>query len=138
MPNTRFSEEINAPAVPWYRVLNRRQWNTLAVANLGWLFDGYETYALILTAGLTFQQLLPVKSHPAIPFYAGLTIAVTLLGWGLGGIAGGILADYIGRKRTLIYSILAYSLVTGCTALAWDWPSFVASFRCMYQWASLW
>src|SRR2546422_319108 len=35
------------------------------------------------------------------------------------------LADYIGRKRTLIYSILAYSLVTGCTALAWSWPSFV-------------
>ena len=78
---------------PWYRVLNRRQWNTLIVANAGWLFDGYETYALILTAGLTFQQLLPAESHPAIPFYAGLTIAVTLLGWGLGGIAGGILAD---------------------------------------------
>ena len=126
MPNTRLFEETDRAAVPWYRVLNRRQWNTLIVANLGWLFDGYETYALILTVGVTFQQLLPVQSHPAIPFYAGLTIAVTLLGWGIGGIAGGILADYIGRKRTLIYSILAYSLVTGCTALAWDWPSFVA------------
>src|SRR2546428_9837105 len=89
------------------------------------MFDGYETYALILTAAVTFEQLLPVESRPAIPFYAGLTIAVTLLGWGLGGIVGGILADYIGRKRTLIYTILAYSLITGCTALAWDWPSFV-------------
>jgi len=68
----------------WYRVLDRRQWNVLIVANLGWLFDGFETYALILTVGLTFQQLLPVESHPAIPFYAALTIAVTLLGWGLG------------------------------------------------------
>ena len=48
------------PAGLWYRVLNRRQWKALIVANLGWLFDGYETYALILTVGLTFQQLLPV------------------------------------------------------------------------------
>src|SRR5947208_15159700 len=89
------------------------------------MFDGYETYALILTAGVTFQQLLPLESRPAIPFYAGLTIAVTRLGWGFGGIAGGNLADYIGRKRTLIYSILAYSLVNGGTAFAWSWPSFL-------------
>jgi len=125
LPNTRLFEETDVQVSHWYRALDRRQWNTLFVANLGWMFDGYETYALILTAGVTFQQLLPLESRSAIPFYAGLTIAVTLLGWGFGGIAGGILADYIGRKRTLIYSILAYSLVTGCTALAWSWPSFV-------------
>src|SRR5947199_5086319 len=125
LPNTRLVEETDVQVSHWYRALDRRQWNTLFVANLGWMFDGYETYALILTAGVTFQQLLPPESRPAIPFYAGLTIAVTLLGWGFGGIAGGILADYIGRKRTLIYSILAYSLVTGCTALAWSWHSFV-------------
>jgi len=29
------------PAGRWYHALNRRQWNTLLVANLGWLFDGY-------------------------------------------------------------------------------------------------
>ena len=40
-----------APA-PWYRALNATQWKTLAAANLGWLFDGFETYALILTAGV--------------------------------------------------------------------------------------
>lgn len=113
------------PARPWFRALDRQQWRTLFAANLGWLFDGYETYALILTVNVTFRELLPVESHPAIPFYSGLTIAVTLLGWGFGGIIGGILADYIGRKRTLIYAILAYSAVTGLTALAWSWLSFV-------------
>jgi len=110
---------------PWYRALNRRQWYTLFAANLGWLFDGYETYALILTVNLTFQQLLPAARQQAIPFYSGVTIAVTLLGWGAGGIVGGIAADYLGRKRTLMYSILAYSLVTGFTALAWSWTSFI-------------
>ena len=110
---------------PWYRTLSRRQWHTLMAANLGWLFDGYEAYALLLTVGTAFRQVLPPSSYPAIPFYSGLTLAVTLLGWGTGGIIGGIVADYLGRKRTMIYAILAYSIVTGFTALAWSWLSFV-------------
>jgi MFS family permease len=75
--------------------------------------------------GVTFHQLLPAARYRSIPFFAGLTIALTLLGWGVGGIVGGILADYIGRKRTMIYAITAYSLVTGFTAFAWSWPSFI-------------
>ena len=35
----------------WYKTLNRNQWSTLVASNLGWMFDGFETYALILTAG---------------------------------------------------------------------------------------
>ena len=112
-------------ARPWYRSLDRRQWRTLGAANLGWLFDGYEAYALILTVTVAFRELLPAGSDQFIPFYSGIALAVTLLGWGIGGIAGGIAADYLGRKRMLIYSVLAYSLVTGLTAFAWSWTSFV-------------
>src|ERR1019366_3544142 len=120
------TEDLAAKRVDhWYRALNRRQWNTLIVANLGWLFDGYETYALILTVSLSFRELLPAARYASIPFYAGMTIAITLLGWGIGGIVGGIVADYVGRKRMLIYAILAYSIVTGFTALAWSWQSFI-------------
>ena len=37
-------------ALPWYKSLTGNQWRMLdCPANLGWLFDGYETYALILT-----------------------------------------------------------------------------------------
>ena len=72
-----------------------------------------------------FRQLLEPGRYPAIPFYTGLTIAITLLAWGLGGIIGGIVADYIGRKRTLLYAILAYSITTGFTGLAWNWTSFI-------------
>jgi MFS family permease len=122
---THISRIAAERSTPWYRALNRREWFTLAAANLGWLFDGYESYALLLTVVVALRQILPSSSYPAIPFYAGLTLAVTLLGWGLGGIVGGIVADYAGRKRTMIYSILAYSLLTGFTALAWSWPSFV-------------
>jgi MFS family permease len=115
-----------AASQPWYGSLDRRQWNTLVAANLGWMFDGYETYALLLTVGVALHQLLAPAQFAQIPAYAGAVIALTLLGWGIGGVIGGILADYIGRKRTMMISILAYSLTTGLSAFAWDWMSFAA------------
>ncbi len=115
-----------AASQPWYGSLDRRQWNTLVAANLGWMFDGYETYALLLTVGVALHQLLAPGQYAQIPTYAGAVIALTLLGWGIGGVIGGILADYIGRKRTMMISILAYSLMTGLSAFAWDWVSFAA------------
>jgi MFS family permease len=110
---------------PWHRSLTPTQWKTLLAANLGWLFDGFETYALILTAGPAMRSLLDPTQYAQIPAYVGTVIAITLLGWGIGGLVGGVLADYIGRKRTMIIAILAYSIMTGFTALAFDWVSFV-------------
>jgi MFS family permease len=104
----------------------RDRWRTLVGAGLGWTFDGYETYALVLTLGVSLPQLLPAEDHDRIPFFAGATIALTLFGFGLGGIGGGILADRLGRRRTLLVTVCAYALLTGLTALAWSWWSFAA------------
>src|SRR5262252_1867347 len=113
---------------PWYRSLNRTQWKALLAANLGWTFDGFEVFALILTVGVALHQLLDPSQYPLIPAYAGAIIAITVFGWGLGGLLGGVLADYLGRKRSMTLTILAYSLLTGLSALSWDWVSF-AVFR---------
>jgi MFS family permease len=115
-------------APTWYRALNRTQWNTLLASNLGWMFDGFEAYALILTAAVALHQLLPPSQYARIPAYAGAIIATTLCGWAVGGLTAGILADYFGRKRTMIYSILIYSAMTGLSAFSWNWISF-AVFR---------
>ncbi|MBV8748026.1 MAG: MFS transporter [Xanthobacteraceae bacterium] len=109
---------------PWWSSLNRAQWNTLLASNLGWLFDGYETYALIITVGVALRQLLEPAQFAQIPFYAGLVIALTLLGWGVGGLIAGVLTDYLGRKRTMVLAIAAYSVMTGLSAFAWNWESF--------------
>jgi hypothetical protein len=66
---------------PWYRALTRTQWNTLLASNLGWVFDGFEAYALILTVGVALRQLLDPVLHAQIPAYAGAIIATTLCGW---------------------------------------------------------
>ena len=109
---------------PWYRSLNANQWKTMIASNIGWMFDGYETYALIITVGVALHQLLAPAQYAQIPAYAGTVIGITLLGWGIGGFIGGVVADYIGRRRTMILAILAYSLTTGLSAFAWDWVSF--------------
>jgi MFS family permease len=111
-------------SMPWYRALNREQWGVLLASNLGWLFDGFEIYALFLTVGFALHQLLEASQYTAIPQYAGYILATTVFGWATGGVIGGIVADYIGRKRTMILAILAYSLTTGLSAFAWDWVSF--------------
>ena len=118
----------SASAPAWYRSLSRTQWNTLVASNLGWMFDGFEAYALILTVGVALHQLLPPAQYSQIPAYSGAIIATTLCGWAVGGLLAGILADYIGRKQTMIYAILTYSIMTGLGALSWDWISF-AVFR---------
>ncbi len=111
-------------SMPWYRSLNRQQWKVLLASNLGWMFDGFEIFALFLTVGFALHQLLDPAQYAAIPRYAGYVLATTVFGWATGGVIGGVIADYIGRKRTMILAILAYSLTTGLSAFAWDWVSF--------------
>src|SRR5438132_907489 len=118
------SIQESALHLPWYRSLNRDQWKVLLASNLGWTFAGFEIFALFLTVGFALRQLLDVAQHALVPQYAGYILAVTVFGWATGGVIGGIIADYIGRKRTMILAILAYSLTTGLSALAWDWVSF--------------
>jgi MFS family permease len=118
------SQAVVTGEVPWYRLLDRSQWNTLIASNLGWMFDGYETFALVMSVGAALRQLLEPSQYGQIPVYAGTLIALTLLGWGIGGLIGGVLADYLGRKRTMMLAILAYSVMTGLSAFAWDWVSF--------------
>lgn len=111
----------------WYKSLNRQQWNVLIASNLGWLFDGFENYALILTAGPALRQLMDASHHAELPFYIGVTIGINLLGWGIGGMLGGIAADYFGRKRVMMFAIVAYSVLTGLSAFSFNWLSFVLS-----------
>ena len=109
---------------PWYRTLTREQWRVLLASNLGWLFDGFEIYALFLTVGFALHQLVEASQYAQIPRYAGYVLATTVFGWATGGVIGGIVADYIGRKRTMMLAVLAYTLTTGLSAIAWSWQSF--------------
>jgi MFS family permease len=115
-------------ATAWYRELDSRHWHVLGAAFLGWVFDGYEAYALFLVMAPALRTLLPPEQAASLSSYAGILVAVTLFGWALGGILGGIAADYFGRKKTMMATILIYSVFTGMSGLAQSWVQ-LAVFR---------
>jgi MFS family permease len=93
----------------------------LLACGLGWLFDGYETYALILVGAAAIRDLVAPDELARLPLYFGGLIAVTLLGWATGGLVFGVFADYLGRRRALMLSILLYAVFTGLSAAAPDY-----------------
>ena len=89
-----------AAAEPWYRSLTATQWKTVFASNLGWMFDGYETFSLILVVGVALRDLLVPAQFGQIPAYAGTVIGITLLGWGIGGVIGGGRYSRRARRRS--------------------------------------
>ena len=81
----------------------------------GWALDGMDSfiYALVLVPAL--RELLPKSGIPAtagnVGFYGGLLFALFLVGWGM-ALVWGPIADKFGRVRTLMLTILCYSLFT--------------------------
>src|ERR1039458_5593482 len=92
-----------AGSQPWYRSLNATQWKTVFASNLGWMFDGYETFALILVVGVALHGLLLPAQFTQIPAFAGTVIGITLLGWGIGGGVGGGVGAFFWRRRGMIF-----------------------------------
>jgi MFS family permease len=103
---------------PWYAGLNAMHWRILAASFMGWIFDGYESFALVVVIVPMLHSLLAPDQFANMPAWAGLCIGTTLLGWGVGGLVGGTLADYVGRKQMMLWSVFLYALFTGFTALS--------------------
>ena len=86
----------------------------------GWALDGMDSfiYALVLLPSL--RELLPRSGIAAtkgnIGFYGGLLFSLFLVGWGLAFLWGPV-GDRLGRVRTLMLTILWYSLFTFLSAL---------------------
>jgi len=106
---------------PWFRLLTRSHWFVLLVAALGWLFDCMDQQLFTMARVPAMREL--IRDERLVPVYAGYVTSIFLVGWGTGGIIFGILADLIGRARTMVLTILLYSLFTGLSAFSvgfWD------------------
>jgi MFS family permease len=107
-----------AASTPWHAGLKPMHWRILAASFMGWIFDGFESFALFLVLPLMLKSLLTPEQLAEGPIWGGIAIGGTLLGWGLGGLVGGVLADYVGRKRMMLWSVFLYAVFTGLTALS--------------------
>ncbi|HLJ94545.1 MAG TPA: MFS transporter [Gemmataceae bacterium] len=113
----------------WWRELNRYQWFVLAVAALGWMFDTMDQQLFNLARRPAMRKLLEPSpgvepDKQTIAEYSGYATSIFLIGWGSGGIAFGILGDLIGRAKTMMLTILLYSIFTGLSALSGGFGDF--------------
>ena len=86
----------------------------------GWTLDGMDSfiYALVLVPSL--RDLLPHSGIAAtkanVGLYGGLLFALFLIGWGLAFLWGPV-GDKFGRVRTLMLTVVWYSVFTFLSAL---------------------
>ena len=119
----RSSAFLNERSVSWWRLLDRYQWFVLIVAALGWLFDCLDQQIFLAARVPAMRELLHTNDLRQITEFGGYATSIFLLGWATGGLIFGVLGDRIGRAKTMVLTILLYSLFTGLSALStgfWD------------------
>lgn len=104
----------------WNQGISNYQWLVLVVASLGWVFDIFEGQVFVASMRDAMPQLLGAASadDPAVARWNNYALASFLLGGAFGGILFGMLSDKIGRSKTMIITILFYSVFTCVTAFA--------------------
>ena len=114
-----------ASNVPWWKLLNRYHWFVLMVAALGWLFDTMDQQLFVLARPAAVEDLVPdtsatdQKELGLMRKRAGdIATSVFIAGWACGGLFFGMLGDRIGRARTMLITILMYSLFTGLSSIS--------------------
>jgi MFS family permease len=109
-------EAHTAQATPLTRNQIRGFWASWG----GWTLDGMDSfiYALVLVPSL--RELLPHSGIAAtkanVGRYGGLLFALFLIGWGLAFLWGPV-GDKFGRVRTLMLTVVWYSVFTFLSAL---------------------
>ena len=117
------------------------QWLALWSGFLGWMFDSMDLNLFTLVLFPSVAQLTGSTNPAEIAQYGGYIMAIKLFCWGLGGIAFGVVADRIGRTKTMVITILIYSIFTGLSGLAQTWTQLavlqaIAGFGIGGEWAA--
>ncbi len=95
--------------------LTKNQWRGFFASWGGWALDGMDSYIFALVMVPALKELLPksgLRSDlDSVGYYGGLLFALFLVGWGCAFLWGPV-ADKYGRVRTLMLTILWYSVFT--------------------------
>lgn len=121
------------------------KWMALLAAFLGWMFDGLEMGLFPLAGRPALKTLLSgrveaTQLDASVNEWFGIIIALFLLGAAGGGLLFGWLGDRIGRVKSMIWSVLTYSIFSGlCGLVAAPWQlgllRFIAALGMGGEWA---
>jgi MFS family permease len=118
---------------PWYGEMTRYHWFVLAVAAMGWLFDTMDQQLFVLARPAAMVDLIPAVHSSDASANKTLDMdrrragdyatSIFIAGWATGGLFFGMLGDRIGRAKTMMITVLMYSLCTGLSSFSqstWD------------------
>jgi MFS family permease len=114
LPRTAPPTSSDSSLFAWWTEADARAHSAFVAASLGWMLDSFDVmlYAIVLAA-LIEDPVLHLSLSTA-----GILNSVTLLSAAAGGIAFGVLADRLGRKRALMAAVLIYSIFTAACGFA--------------------
>ena len=103
--------------------MNAYQWTVIFAAWLGWGFDVFDGLLFNYVAPNCVPTLLGLtigspEAKAATLQWTGILTSVLLIGWAIGGVIFGKVADKIGRTKTLLLTMLLYAIGTALCAFA--------------------
>lgn len=122
--------------------LNKHQKFVLIIAWLGWVFDVMEASFFGLTKQAMMKEMLGAAEYARVgTMWEGKIHGGMILGWALGGLVFGIVADRWGRGKTLLLTIFLYCFFTGLTSLCKTpdqvyWARFLTGLGIGGEWAA--
>jgi MFS family permease len=131
-PGSSPAAQVRQPRYAWYKELSRYQWFVLVVASLGWLFDTMDQQLFNIARLPAIRDLLGARPGDAamariVNLQAGYATSIFMIGWAIGGVIFGILGDRLGRVKSMMMTILFYSVFTGLTIFStgiWDFAAY--------------
>ena len=116
-------DAVTAPAGRTLLDMNAYQWTVLFAAWLGWGFDIFDSLLFNYVAPNAVPVLLGLElgspaARSATLQWTGILTSLLLIGWAIGGIIFGRVADRLGRTRTLLLTMMMYAIGTAACAFA--------------------
>lgn len=110
----QYSQPTPAPlsATAWYRGATSEQWRAFASAYLGWALDIMDLMLFAMVISQVGKDIGFGRDA------AGLVASITLVATAGGGLIFGYLADRIGRAKSMMLSIVCYSVGAALCGLA--------------------
>lgn len=72
------------------------------------------------------QSVVRTLINRMVDKYGGYATTSMIVGWATGGIIFGMMSDKLGRVKTMVVTLLTYSLFTGLSGTSHTWVEFVA------------
>lgn len=97
------------------------KWHAFAATWLGESFDALDASIYFIALYPALSDLLHTTSDSMIGWIGSVILSTFMIGWGLGSLLFGLVADSIGRVKAMTLSIMIYAVASGLCAMSHNW-----------------